>query len=90
MPDPRNPRPTAFVATCRCGAVIGALDYLRGHSGDSDKLLNRWLMDGCTIEPRFTPSWRATLSACRCHMDFPGRHLLDGVKREEGTHHEGA
>jgi hypothetical protein len=72
MPDPRKPRPTGFVATCRCGVVVGALDYLRSHRRESSEVLGRWLMDGCTVEPRFSPSWRVTVEACRCRMDFPG------------------
>lgn len=71
MPDSRKPRPTGFVATCRCGVVVGALDYLRSHSRESSEVLGRWLMDGCTIEPRFGHGWQVLIEACRCHMDFP-------------------
>jgi hypothetical protein len=71
MPDPRKPRPTGFVATCRCGVVVGALDSMRSDPRDSSKILGRWLREGCSVEPRFTGSWHVSIAACRCHMDFP-------------------
>lgn len=59
-------KPTGFVATCQCGAVVGALDYERTERHEAAKRLGQWLEDGCTIEPRFTSTWRATVEACSC------------------------
>ena len=61
--------PTGFVATCRCGVIVGALDYLRSHRRDSALTLGQWLHSGCTVEPRFTSSWQVSVEPCRCHMD---------------------
>lgn len=71
MPDPRKPPPSGFVATCRCGVVVGAMDYDRTNRRDAGKILGQWLHEGCTVEPRFRGSWRVPIEPCRCHMDFP-------------------
>jgi hypothetical protein len=78
MPDPRKPPPTGFVATCRCGVVVGAIDYDRTERKDAGALLGKWLHAGCSVEPRFSGSWSATIEPCRCHMDFPKNHTREG------------
>lgn len=59
-------KPTGFVATCRCGAVVGALDAERTDRADMGKLLGKWLFAGCTVAPRFAGTWSETIAACRC------------------------
>lgn len=71
MPDPRKQSPTGFVATCRCGVVVGAMDYLRTDRRAAGRILAEWLHGGCTVEPRFADSWNARIEHCRCHLDFP-------------------
>lgn len=65
----KRPHVTGWVATCRCGVTVGAIDRERSLSADTSRILGRWLADGCTIEPRFTGSWRATIEPCRCPAD---------------------
>jgi hypothetical protein len=66
--DQRQERktPTAFVATCQCGHEVGALDVERTGSGDTARLLGMWLMQGCTVAPRFTANWSARIEMCEC------------------------
>jgi len=70
MADPRNAPPTGFVATCRCGVVVGAMDYIRTDRREAGRLLGQWLHDGCTVEPRFTGTWNVYVKPCRCGMDY--------------------
>ncbi len=60
-------KPTGFVATCQCGAIIGAMDYARTDRRDAGKILGQWIADGCTITPRFTGSWSETVTKCKCN-----------------------
>jgi len=55
-----------FTATCRCGQIIGALDYVRTDKKESGKLLGEWLHSGCTVTPQFTSMWSATIGTCKC------------------------
>lgn len=59
-------KPTGFVATCQCGVIVGAMDYERHTREEAGRLLGKWLHDGCTVEPRFAGTWRATVEMCRC------------------------
>jgi hypothetical protein len=59
-------KPTGFVATCQCGEVVGALDYMRTDRKESGKILGGWIADGCTIAPRFTGDWRVHVTGCKC------------------------
>lgn len=58
--------PTGWVATCRCGVNVGALDAERTPRAEQGPLLSKWLTAGCTITPRFTGSWSETIAACQC------------------------
>lgn len=71
MSDTNRPSPTGFIATCRCGVVVGALDYLRTDRGESSRILGQWLHRGCTVEPRFVSEWNARIESCLCHVDTP-------------------
>lgn len=62
-------KPTGFVATCQCGAIVGALDYARTDLGKAGQLIGKWLHDGCTVSPRFAGTWDATVEACRCKAE---------------------
>lgn len=59
-------KPTGFVATCQCGATVGALDANRTSTGDAGKLLGGWLSRGCTVTPKFEGTWQASIESCRC------------------------
>lgn len=59
-------KPTGFVATCQCGAIVGAMDYERTDRREAGQTLAKWLHDGCTVDPRFSGTWSATLESCRC------------------------
>jgi len=59
-------RPTGFVATCQCGKEVGALDVERAGREDTARLLGMWLMQGCTVAPRFTANWSASIEMCEC------------------------
>lgn len=71
-------QPTGFVATCQCGAIVGAMDYTRTDRTESGKLLGRWLADGCTIEPMFASNWQASIQQCEC--DDPRVARLDAER----------
>ena len=58
--------PTGFVAKCRCGSAIGAMDYDRTERTEAARMLGKWLMDGCTVEPRFGDLWSEELTPCKC------------------------
>lgn len=59
-------RPTGFVATCRCGVVVGAMDYLLTDQKQAGSTVGKWLNDGCTVEPRFDLTWSVDVKSCRC------------------------
>lgn len=62
----KKEEPTGFVAKCRCGAIVGAIDYTRTDRKDAGKLLGKWLHDGCTVYPQFAGAWEIAVEACRC------------------------
>lgn len=64
-----NRRPTGFVATCRCGWVVGAMDLERTGRTDAGKILGQWLFNGCTVAPRFEGTWSVTVESCRCTQE---------------------
>jgi len=59
-------KPTGFVATCRCGTIVGAMDDGRTDRREAGKLLGQWLASGYTVEPRFDYTWSVTVGQCRC------------------------
>jgi len=61
-------KPIAFVAICQCGVTVGAMDFERTDRKEAGQILALWLMDGCTIEPRFDIPWLwiATIEPCKC------------------------
>ena len=59
-------KPTGYVATCQCGAIVGAMDYERTDRREAGKIIGQWLHDGCIVAPRFSGTWSATIEACRC------------------------
>lgn len=59
-------KPTGFIAKCQCGSIRGAMDVERTPRPDAGKLLGEWLMEGCTVEPRFGGSWSVTIEPCKC------------------------
>jgi hypothetical protein len=59
-------KPTGFVATCQCGAIVGAMDYMRADRKDAGQMLGKWLHEGCAVEPRFAGTWSVDVEACRC------------------------
>lgn len=59
-------RPTGFVATCQCGNTVGAMDFDRTDRSEAGKILSRWLMKGCTVEPRFGFEWSESITPCAC------------------------
>jgi hypothetical protein len=61
----RKARPSGFVAKCRCGVYVAAVDVLRTPADDARTMLGRWLWDGLTVEPRFG-SWLEKIDACQC------------------------
>lgn len=62
----KKERPSGFVATCRCGVVIGAMDFDRTERKDAGRILGQWLFDGCTVAPYFAGTWSVHVLACRC------------------------
>jgi hypothetical protein len=77
--------PTGFVAICRCGVTVGALDYDRTDRREAGKIMGKWLADGCTVAPRFGGSWSEKISICKCtddpepHADYVGT-IRDALK----------
>jgi hypothetical protein len=61
--------PTGFIAICRCGVTVGALDYDRTDRREAGKIMGKWLADGCTVAPRFSGSWSEKISVCKCTDD---------------------
>lgn len=59
-------KPTAFVATCQCGLVVGAMDAVRTSRADAGKMLGKWLSSGCTVTPRFEGTLSIGVQPCQC------------------------
>jgi hypothetical protein len=64
-----NRKPSGFVAVCQCGRIVGALDWERTERAEAGRLLGAWLSRGCTVSPRFTTAWSATIEACACDAE---------------------
>ena len=64
----KKERPSGFVAICRCGSVVGCLDYARTDRKEAGKIIGEWLDSGCTVEPRFGGHWFEKMSACSCRL----------------------
>jgi len=62
--------PTGYVAKCRCGRLVGAVDAVRTPREEAGKILGVWLYEGKTIIPKFGDSWEADLSSCNCDVVF--------------------
>lgn len=65
----KRSRPTGFVAVCRCGQTVGALDANRTERKEMGQILGRWLFEGCTVSPRFDGTWSAAIESCLCGME---------------------
>lgn len=61
-----NTQPTGYVATCRCGRAVGALDLLRIDNATASQMLGNWLAQGRTVTPQFQSEWTVAISACTC------------------------
>ncbi|KAB0668960.1 hypothetical protein F6V30_14070 [Oryzomonas sagensis] len=71
-------KPTGYIARCRCGAIVGALDYGRTNRNDAGKILGKWLAGGNTVEPRFGTIWMVKIESCGC--DSPTPAAPEGMK----------
>lgn len=60
----RLPKPTGYVATCRHGVIVGAIDLERTDRKEGGKLLGQWIGKGHTLEPRFEGTWVAEIKPC--------------------------
>jgi hypothetical protein len=60
-------QPTGCIARCKCGAIIGAVDFNRMDRKDAGKLLGKWLYKGYTLEPRFGDCWEIFFTECHCN-----------------------
>ncbi len=58
--------PTGFIAMCRCGKVVGAMDYSRTDRKTAGRILEKYLHHGCTLAPRFEGKWSVQVEACCC------------------------
>ncbi len=58
-------KPTGYVAICQCGETVGAIDLNNPEQG-AGKILGKWIDNGCELKPKFTNSWWATISPCKC------------------------
>lgn len=73
-------KPTGWVAICRCGKAVGAIDALRTSSKDASEILGEWLLRGDKIVPQFG-TWGQRMEICECddkttqtndlHIEFP-------------------
>jgi hypothetical protein len=59
-------KPTGFIAICQCGNTIGAIDFERSSMTDTGKILGKWIIDGCTIQPLFESNWTEVIRQCDC------------------------
>lgn len=58
--------PTGFVAVCRCGNIVAALDYRRMDHSEVGKAIGDWLIRGLTVEPQFGSAWSVNVKGCEC------------------------
>ncbi len=61
--------PKGFLAVCRCGENVGAMDFIRTDRKEAGKLLSDWLMHGCTIIPQFESNWTCKITSCKCKIN---------------------
>ncbi len=59
-------KPTGYVATCRCGEIVGAIDLTRTPRKEASFILGQWVANGCTLTPRFNETWSAWTVGCKC------------------------
>lgn len=75
-------KPKGFYATCRCGVVIGAMDFVRTERKDSGKLIADWLMWGCTVTPVFEGTWGVKVGNCTCNNSADGKKHYTEVNHD--------
>ncbi len=59
-------KPTRYVATCRCGEIVGAIELTRTPRKEGSVILGQWVANGCTLTPRFNETWSVSVVACKC------------------------
>ncbi len=77
--------PTGYVATCKCGKTIAALDRMRMDWRHVAKLLIRWLVAGCTVSPRFEHTWSVIIEPCMCEPEETVVSNLSDVALDDRT-----
>ena len=64
--SPFGKQPTGFVAVCRCGVAMAAMDINGCDREEAATVIGGWMMEGMTVEPRFG-RWQQLLGpACKC------------------------
>lgn len=61
--------PSGYVAVCKCGRRIGAVDATRVDRADLSKMLGEWLISGKTVVPKFG-RFEVELRSCQCETMF--------------------
>ena len=65
-----NKKPSGFVALCRCGVYVGAIDANRTEQKEMSKTLGEWLFKyGLTVEPIFSGTWSVEIKRCKCEKE---------------------
>lgn len=59
-------KPVGFIATCQCNTVVGAMDFERTDKKEAGQIISKWLLGGCSIEPKFEHNWSVTVQSCKC------------------------
>jgi len=60
------PNPFGFIAKCKCGKSIGAMQIINEDQGESSRILIEWLRSGYTIEPQLDKNWSVMVELCEC------------------------
>lgn len=80
--------PTGFVAFCRCGKKVAALDFDRDHY--AARRVMQWLAQGRAVHPIHGSDFRVVLEACACGEEAaetspPVRMTVEEAEKAQAT-----
>ena len=60
--------PNGFIAICKCGKIIGAMDFEKTDLSEAGEILALWIFAGCKVKPYIDPigNEKINVEICTC------------------------
>lgn len=78
-----KPSPTGYVAQCRCGAIVGAMDLGRTPPENAGVIFRDWILRGLSMQPKFGGSWSVSMGPCCCSTPASPEAQTDTLRLEK-------